>query len=97
MLEWKAYRRGMEENANYNREFSARKFKLLLLSVMEAYFILFIFIKITNEIHHTIELMVNFFLPNVQVLLFGPRARGKFSSDSDYDLLIVTNETFAPV
>jgi predicted nucleotidyltransferase len=50
----------------------------------------------TKQIHHTIKSLVNSFLPNAQVLLFGSRARGEFSSDSDYDLLIVTNETFAP-
>jgi predicted nucleotidyltransferase len=51
---------------------------------------------VTKQIHHTIKSLVNSFLPNAQVLLFGSRARGEFSSDSDYDLLIVTNETFAP-
>lgn len=40
--------------------------------------------------------MVNSFLPDAQVLLFGSRARGEFAKDSDYDLLIVTQDTFAP-
>ncbi len=40
--------------------------------------------------------MVNSFLPDAQILLFGSRAREEFSKDSDYDLLIVTRETFAP-
>ncbi len=50
----------------------------------------------TKQIHHTIKLMVNSFLPNAQVLLFGSRARGESSIDSDYDLLVITQETFAP-
>ena len=50
----------------------------------------------TKQINHTIKSLVDSFLPNAQVLLFGSRARGEFSIDSDYDLLIITNETFAP-
>jgi predicted nucleotidyltransferase len=49
-----------------------------------------------DQIHHTIKSMVNSFLPNAQVLLFGSRARGESSIDSDYDLLVITQETFAP-
>jgi len=49
-----------------------------------------------DQIHHTIKSMVNYFLPNAQVLLFGSRARGESSIDSDYDLLVITQETFAP-
>jgi len=49
-----------------------------------------------EQIHDTIKLMVNSFLPNAQVLLFGSRARGEFSEDSDYDLLIITQKTFDP-
>jgi len=49
-----------------------------------------------EQIHDTIKSMVNSFLPNAQVLLFGSRARGEFSEDSDYDLLIITQETFDP-
>jgi uncharacterized protein len=30
------------------------------------------------------------------VLFFGSRARGESSIDSDYDLLVITKETFAP-
>ena len=48
------------------------------------------------QIHHTIKSMVNSFLPNAQVLLFGSRARGDSAIDSDYDLLIITQETFTP-
>lgn len=48
------------------------------------------------NIHDTIKSIVNSFLPNVQVLLFGSRARGESTVDSDYDLLMITDETFAP-
>ena len=49
-----------------------------------------------DQIHHTIKSMVNSFLPNAQVLLFGSRARGDSAIDSDYDLLIITQDTFTP-
>lgn len=50
----------------------------------------------TGQTQHTIKSTVNSFLPDAQVLLFGSRARGEFAKDSDYDLLIVTQDTFAP-
>jgi predicted nucleotidyltransferase len=43
-----------------------------------------------------IKSTVNSFLPNSRVLLFGSRARGEADKESDYDLLVVTNDTFAP-
>ena len=49
-----------------------------------------------DQIHHRIKSIVNSLLPNAQVLLFGSRARGESTIDSDYDLLVVTQETFAP-
>lgn len=49
-----------------------------------------------DQIHHTIKSMVNSFLPNAKVLLFGSRARGESTIDSDYDLLVITRETYAP-
>lgn len=49
-----------------------------------------------DQIHHTIKSMVNSFLPNAQVLLFGSRAKGESTIDSDYDLLVITQETYAP-
>ncbi len=49
-----------------------------------------------DQILHTIKSMVNSFLPNAQVLLFGSRARGESTVDSDYDLLVITQETLAP-
>ena len=45
---------------------------------------------------NTIKSTVNSFLPDSKVLLFGSRARGEASNESDYDLLIVTSETLAP-
>jgi len=49
-----------------------------------------------EQIHDTIKSIINSFLPNAQVLLFGSRASGEFSKDSDFDLLIITQETFVP-
>jgi predicted nucleotidyltransferase len=43
-----------------------------------------------------IKSTVNSFLPNSRVFLFGSWARGEADRESDYDLLIVTNDTFAP-
>ncbi len=44
----------------------------------------------------TIKSIVNFFLPGSQVLLFGSRATGQADAQSDFDLLIVTHDTFGP-
>ena|SRR5579863_3355900 len=44
----------------------------------------------------SIKSTVGSFLPDAKVLLFGSRARGQATNDSDYDLLIVTNDTFTP-
>jgi predicted nucleotidyltransferase len=49
-----------------------------------------------HQILHTIKSTVNSFLPESKVLLFGSRARGDGDQESDYDLLIVTTDTFAP-
>jgi len=35
-------------------------------------------------------------LPGSRVMLFGSRARGDFNKDSDYDVLVITKENFAP-
>lgn len=40
--------------------------------------------------------MLHSFLPDAEVLLFGSRARNESNNQSDYDLLIVTQDTFAP-
>ncbi len=50
----------------------------------------------STEIRHTIKSTVHSFLPDAQVLLFGSRARGEGDAYSDYDLLIVTNDTYTP-
>ena len=49
-----------------------------------------------QQTFQAIKSTVNSFLPNARVFLFGSRARGEADKDSDYDLLIVTNDTFAP-
>jgi len=45
---------------------------------------------------HTIKSTVKSFLPGSKVLLFGSRARGEQDIQSDYDLLIITSDTYAP-
>ena len=47
-----------------------------------------------KEVFHTIKTTVHTFLPDARVLLFGSRATGKFHSNSDYDLLVVTEKTY---
>lgn len=49
-----------------------------------------------QQTFQTIKSTVGIFLPDAKVLLFGSRARGHETKDSDYDLLIVTRDTFAP-
>ncbi|HLZ86254.1 MAG TPA: nucleotidyltransferase domain-containing protein [Puia sp.] len=49
-----------------------------------------------QQTFQAIKSTVYSFLPNSKVLLFGSRARGQADKQSDYDLLIVTNDTFAP-
>ena len=49
-----------------------------------------------KEIRNTIKSTVHYFLPEARVLLFGSRANGKFHNGSDYDVLVVTEKTFAP-
>jgi predicted nucleotidyltransferase len=49
-----------------------------------------------QQTFHAIKSTVYSFLPNSKVLLFGSRARGQGDRQSDYDLLIVTRDTFAP-
>jgi len=43
-----------------------------------------------------IKSTVNSFLPGSQVLLFGSRAKGNEHAESDYDLLIITADTYDP-
>jgi predicted nucleotidyltransferase len=37
--------------------------------------------------------IANRIIPNSKIVLFGSRARKDNSSDSDYDFLVITNET----
>lgn len=46
------------------------------------------------QIHDTIRQTVQTCLPGSRILLFGSRARGDGDHHSDYDLLIITPETF---
>ena len=50
----------------------------------------------SQAIYKTIRETVQSNLPGARVLLFGSRARGDFDRFSDYDLLVITPETFAP-
>jgi predicted nucleotidyltransferase len=49
-----------------------------------------------QQTNQSIKSTVGSFLPDAKVFLFGSRARGQATKDSDYDLLIITNDTFAP-
>lgn len=46
-----------------------------------------------REIISTIKDTVHAFLPNARVLLFGSKARGNNKPNSDYDLLVVTEQS----
>lgn len=50
----------------------------------------------SQQTFQTIKSTVKSFLPESKVLLFGSRARGEHDRESDYDLLIVTSNTFEP-
>ena len=39
---------------------------------------------------NTIKMVVQSFLPQSKIILFGSRAKGNYHIDSDYDLLIIT-------
>ena len=43
-----------------------------------------------------IKSVVHSFIPESKVLLFGSYARGEEKRGSDYDLLVITNNTFPP-
>lgn len=49
-----------------------------------------------KEILSTIKFTVHRFLPDARVLLFGSRARGDFNKQSDFDVLVITKDTFPP-
>ena len=50
----------------------------------------------SSAIYHTIRETVLANLPGSRILLFGSRARGEQDRFSDYDLLIITPQTFTP-
>ncbi|MDB5123112.1 MAG: polymerase subunit beta [Mucilaginibacter sp.] len=50
----------------------------------------------TSAIYKTIRETVLANLPGSRVLLFGSRARGEQDRFSDYDLLVITPQTFTP-
>lgn len=49
-----------------------------------------------QEVFYTIKSTVHAFLPNAQILLFGSRARGNNDKNSDYDLLVITPQSYEP-
>ena len=51
---------------------------------------------ISKSIQNTIKSTVHSLLPDARVLLFGSMARGDANADSDYDVLVITQQTFLP-
>lgn len=49
-----------------------------------------------DQIIDTIKATVREYLPDSEVLLFGSRARKDERSDSDYDILLITNTSLTP-
>ena len=49
-----------------------------------------------NQIIEIIKLIANQYLPDAHVLLFGSRARNQYRNDSDYDILLITDENLSP-
>jgi predicted nucleotidyltransferase len=49
-----------------------------------------------KEIIEIIKQTSREYLPDAEVLLFGSRARENASSDSDYDILLITNSELLP-
>ena len=43
-----------------------------------------------------IKAVVQSFIPEAKILLFGSYARGEQTKDSDYDLLVITKKTYPP-
>jgi predicted nucleotidyltransferase len=52
--------------------------------------------KTNNEIIDIIKKIAREYLPDAKVLLFGSHARNNASSESDYDILLITNSEFLP-
>lgn len=53
-------------------------------------------LKSNNQITEIIKRTVFNFLPDAEVFLFGSRARNEDSSESDYDILLITNINLSP-
>ena len=53
-------------------------------------------VKDNDQITEVIKRTVHDFLPDAEVLLFGSHARHEDSSDSDYDILLITNKNLSP-
>lgn len=49
-----------------------------------------------SSIYKTIRETVSANIPGARVLLFGSRARGEEDRFSDYDLMVITQQTFGP-
>jgi len=43
-----------------------------------------------SEILNSIKSIVHSLLPDAKILLFGSRAKGNYRQDSDYDILVIT-------
>ncbi len=66
------------------------------ISFLQIIRVLYICYMNSQKTLDAIKSIVNSFLPGSQVLLFGSRATGNETNESDFDLLIVTSDTFAP-
>jgi len=51
---------------------------------------------INNQIIEKIKLTAHEYIPDAEVMLFGSRARDEERTDSDYDILLVTNTNLSP-
>jgi hypothetical protein len=49
-----------------------------------------------KEILNIIKQQISLILPNSKILLFGSRARNENTSESDYDILVITDKTISP-
>lgn len=49
-----------------------------------------------GKILESIKVTVQYFIPGAEARLFGSRARKDFDSDSDYDILVITEGVLSP-
>ena len=54
------------------------------------------FMKNNDQIAKEIKKTAHEFLPDAEVLLFGSHARNEASSESDYDILLITKKQLSP-